>query len=438
MSSRPGRNEPCSCGSGQKYKRCCLPREEAARAEALRQQTLLDDDTFEGDEFEDDGWDAVEGDVAPFDIAAVSSVRYTRGFASTMKEIEQGDGLHVIEWVAPAIPSSLLELFADEEIEALDGPWGDETVANPIQFDLIEVDTPRDGLVIEVFNRAVLLLHDNTELTRSIHRICVGLDRLAGGEAVAVVPPGVPSPDTVDPVGSVSVAEEAVDFAALRKTHGRQSGICQLCHLEITRSNAGKHFASCAPAHDEGKGTLQTLFRLRVTSPGLPAYWLELEVRDDARLTSLDQFLRDLWLECCGHLSQFGIGTEEYASQPADFGLARLGSPQRTMASPLSKALTFCDGRFSYEYDFGSTTVLQLDVKGERTGRIGRQAVRLLARNTPPVWPCAVCGEPATRIDVEAYGYGYLCDRHASGREALLPVVNSPRTGVCAYARDTC
>ena len=28
-----GRNDPCPCGSAQKYKRCCLPREEAAAAE---------------------------------------------------------------------------------------------------------------------------------------------------------------------------------------------------------------------------------------------------------------------------------------------------------------------------------------------------------------------------------------------------------------------
>ena len=28
-----GRNDSCPCGSGQKYKRCCLPREEAAVAE---------------------------------------------------------------------------------------------------------------------------------------------------------------------------------------------------------------------------------------------------------------------------------------------------------------------------------------------------------------------------------------------------------------------
>ena len=28
-----GRNDPCPCGSRQKYKRCCLPRDEAAAAE---------------------------------------------------------------------------------------------------------------------------------------------------------------------------------------------------------------------------------------------------------------------------------------------------------------------------------------------------------------------------------------------------------------------
>lgn len=36
--TRPGRNEPCRCGSGRKYKQCCLAKDEAeaaaARAEA--------------------------------------------------------------------------------------------------------------------------------------------------------------------------------------------------------------------------------------------------------------------------------------------------------------------------------------------------------------------------------------------------------------------
>lgn len=36
---KPGRNDPCTCGSGQKYKKCCLTKDEAARvAETARLQ----------------------------------------------------------------------------------------------------------------------------------------------------------------------------------------------------------------------------------------------------------------------------------------------------------------------------------------------------------------------------------------------------------------
>ena len=31
-----GRNDPCPCGSGQKYKRCCLPKDEEAASAALK------------------------------------------------------------------------------------------------------------------------------------------------------------------------------------------------------------------------------------------------------------------------------------------------------------------------------------------------------------------------------------------------------------------
>jgi SEC-C motif len=40
--ARPGRNEPCHCGSGRKYKHCCLAKDEeldaAARAKAAAEQ----------------------------------------------------------------------------------------------------------------------------------------------------------------------------------------------------------------------------------------------------------------------------------------------------------------------------------------------------------------------------------------------------------------
>lgn len=33
--AKPGRNDPCPCGSGQKYKRCCLSKDQAQESAAL-------------------------------------------------------------------------------------------------------------------------------------------------------------------------------------------------------------------------------------------------------------------------------------------------------------------------------------------------------------------------------------------------------------------
>jgi hypothetical protein len=40
-SARPGRNDPCPCGSGRKYKQCCLEKDEAAIRDALAKAAAL-------------------------------------------------------------------------------------------------------------------------------------------------------------------------------------------------------------------------------------------------------------------------------------------------------------------------------------------------------------------------------------------------------------
>lgn len=72
---------------------------------------------------------------------------------------------------------------------------------------------------------------------------------------------------------------------------------------------------------------------------------------------------------------------------------------------------------------------------------MGRQTVRLIARNDPLVWPCAFCGEPAEllcSICERDSDNPFVCTTHtadhACGDEALRRVVNSPRMGVCGYS----
>lgn len=203
-------------------------------------------------------------------------------------------------------------------------------------------------------------------------------------------------------------------------------GTCALCGYQSSKAGLTRHLRTCPAEHDQAKGVPSKLFHLRVEGAEMPLYWLDLEIKGDASLRDLDQFLRDIWLECCGHLSAFTIGGRTY-------------DVQRNMKAKLDDVLA-PGTTFEHEYDFGSTTCLTGKVVAEREGRIGREPLRLLARNDAPVWDCQVCGRPATQIHTEEMWdseNSFYCQEHmeASGEDdyLFLPVVNSPRMGVCGY-----
>ena len=166
-------------------------------------------------------------------------------------------------------------------------------------------------------------------------------------------------------------------------------------------------------------------------------YWLHLEASANAALDDLDAFLRDTWLECCGHLSAFKIGGRSFSSNPDPAGWWTDDEGTDTkLGKVLSPGMTF-----SYEYDFGSTTELTIKVASEREGPATGEPVKLLARNDAPEIPCSYCGKPASSVCAECVwepDAGWVCDEcargHPCGEEMFLPVVNSPRVGVCGYA----
>lgn len=200
-------------------------------------------------------------------------------------------------------------------------------------------------------------------------------------------------------------------------------GSCELCKYQTSRSQMARHVADCAPAHD-ASGPSESIVRLQVEAEGDPRYWLQLEARSGASLRQVDSVLRHTWLECCGHMSAFQGRTSELS-----------------MGMSVGIAFSQKGARFSYEYDFGSTTALEGQVLATREGCLGRAPVRLLARNDPLEWRCAQCAQPAVIVCPFCIDQGdcLFCDAHAlghpcAGEEAFLPVVNSPRMGVCGYA----
>jgi len=220
-------------------------------------------------------------------------------------------------------------------------------------------------------------------------------------------------------------------------------GTCTFCQRELSKSGMTRHLESCeqraaiqAEAASHQKIQKTRALHLIVEGYRLPMYWMHLEVAVDTTLATLDRFLRDTWLECCGHLSVFRIGGFNYyvdAEMDAYWDVRRKNM-QVKLEEVLSPGQT-C----SYEYDFGSTTELLVKVIAEQEVEMKGRAIQILARNSLPIIPCDVCGAPATSLCTQCIyeDTGCLCDAcakdHKCGEEMLLPLVNSPRAGVCGY-----
>ena len=144
-------------------------------------------------------------------------------------------------------------------------------------------------------------------------------------------------------------------------------------------------------------------------------YWMHLSAAVEAPLKRLDAFLRRFWLECCGHLSSFTIGRQQYMSDGAlEFGEQGMTSA-RQRNSPSEWSL--------------------------RDHTAQRQSIELMARNDAPQAACQRCKrEPAiemcaycTSEDSEAWLCSVCAAIHECVPEGRLPVINSPRVGVCGY-----
>jgi hypothetical protein len=208
-------------------------------------------------------------------------------------------------------------------------------------------------------------------------------------------------------------------------------GKCNLCGELVGKASMTRHLRACRQPEASAERPPAPSFHLAIEGRAANAYWMHVAVPLTSPLSNLDDFLRDTWVECCGHLSAFEIGGKRYASQPMD--------EEMSMTARLSRLLEV-GMKFFYEYDYGSTTALVLKVVALREQGLPNGAVQLLARNEAPQVSCQRCSiQPATQICTECAwkGVGWLCQAcavaHDCGDEMCLPVVNSPRAGVCGY-----
>ena len=220
-------------------------------------------------------------------------------------------------------------------------------------------------------------------------------------------------------------------------------GKCEICGENATRRMASRHVKKCRAANPLPAGTKEAeIFTLMVTAPPFPEFFLVVEIGGDKTLASLDQFLRDTWLECCGHLSAFTIKKLHYNSHSdpeMEDMEAMFGGKSHSMSVKIKNALD--EGEtFDYEYDFGTTSDLKLRVLDiRRTTEKQPANPVLLMRNLPPEWKCRVCQKPATIVGATDGGlydgnvYCEACAKKELEEYERSPILNSPRSGLCGY-----
>jgi len=232
------------------------------------------------------------------------------------------------------------------------------------------------------------------------------------------------------------------------------TGTCSLCKGTFPKASMTRHLTKCLASHGDadaaatGKAKKGILVHVVVEGKHDSRYWLHLEMPATTTLGHLDSFLPRIWLESCGHLSAFKMeGKKRWGDRRslADMLAAtpfEWRNPDEVDMDAIVGTALKKDTKLSYDYDFGSTTSLTLKGVGEREGLVVKpNDIRVLARNDPPFIPCGKCHKAAaTIIDMEnSYDEsGWLCaacgkEEGVSEEEMSLPVVNSPRTGVCGY-----
>lgn len=204
-------------------------------------------------------------------------------------------------------------------------------------------------------------------------------------------------------------------------------GTCFLCGEVFQKTGMTNHLKACLRQHAESGET--QLFTIRIDGKYQRGYWMYLEVPADMKLSALDRFIRDIWVECCGHLSEFTIHGTNYSSHAGKRGIAA-----KSMNVPLNRVVS-PGTTFSYLYDFGTSTRVRLKILAQRQGQpLGENQICLLARNEPPPVTCECGSDPKYVCSVCGTCLCEECaEDHEHARTMLLPFVNSPRTGRCGY-----
>lgn len=176
-------------------------------------------------------------------------------------------------------------------------------------------------------------------------------------------------------------------------------GKCYYCGKELTERTIKRHMKNCSEMKKIIEDKIQNAkdvrdqFLISIKDKKAPSkYCIYMSIDAGLHLEHFDKFIRDIWVECCDHLSAFYIDKKEYGSK---------SDGQYKMNFHLKDILSV-NQKLEYKYDFDSTTCLVLEVVDMFKVSEDFNKIEIIARNNE-----------------ENNGDAEYC--------------NSPRDGMCKY-----
>jgi hypothetical protein len=206
----------------------------------------------------------------------------------------------------------------------------------------------------------------------------------------------------------------------------KTKGLCAYCKKEVNKNARSimNHISSC-DVRNKKKSAVNTHYLLLLLEGAYaPDYWIVIKAKHNSTMQKIDTFIKDIWVECCGHLSAFSYGTGNIAFS-------------KRLADVFVRGV-----KVNYMYDFGTPTEICISLLGEFDDS-DKKDIIVLFRNKEIQVNCSYCDNKAINIcpDCIYEEAGLLCEsctnKHRcvkeNGEDYLLPLVNSPRAGECGY-----
>ena len=134
-------------------------------------------------------------------------------------------------------------------------------------------------------------------------------------------------------------------------------GKCYYCGKELTERTIKRHMKNCSEMKKIIEDKIQNPKEVRDQflisikyKKNSGKYCIYMSIDANLQLEHIDKFIRDIWVECCGHSSTFYIDKQEYSSN---------SDGQLKMNIHLKDILNV-NQKFEYKYDFDLTKTIDL------------------------------------------------------------------------------